>query len=66
MRTFSIVATTSRAKTFDFEATNDCAVLYAANQFGLEDAAVFEAGAYKYSLRRESGVWCIYTRVEPS
>ena len=46
--------------------SNDCAVLYAANQFGLEDAAVFEAGAYKYSLRRESGVWCIYTRVEPS
>lgn len=65
MRTFTIVPTNARARPVTLNAFDDTAVLHGAERFSFEDAAVYEAGAYKYSLRHEGGVWCIYMRTEP-
>lgn len=65
MRTFTIVPINSGAKPVNLNAFDDNAVLHAAGQFDFGDAAVFEAGAYKYSLTHDGGVWCIYMRTEP-
>lgn len=62
MHKFILAPVASGAPEFEFVGLNEAAVLIAADKLGFSESHVYENNAYKFSIRLEAGVWCIFQR----
>ena len=66
MHNFTIVPASMNAEIIEITTFDESAVLTAAQRLGCQDAAVFEGGIYRYSLRLTSaGGWSIFQQRGP-
>ena len=62
MRRFTLAPVSSDAQELEIEAFDENAVLHAVGQGGFNEAEVYEGGEYRFSVRLEAGVWCVFQR----
>ena len=64
MRRFMHAPVSPDAPKLEIEAYDENAVLQTVGKVGFNEADVYEGGEYRFSLRLEAAVWCIYQRGE--
>ena len=62
MRRFMLAPVSPDAQKLEIEAYDENAVLQTVGKVGFNEADVYEGGEYRFSLRLEAAVWCIYQR----
>ena len=63
MHHFTMVPTSSGAKSFEISAFDDASILYVLSRKACGETAIFEGGKYRYSLSLTSaGGWRIFQR----